>query len=154
MRVAPRENTSAATMASGILAAMSKENVELVGTTFGAFDEGGFEAMLPFFPPDVVWYPGPGWVEDTEHHGHDGVRRMAAVWTDNFDDLALSPCEMRDLGDRVLVLAEANARIKTTGAAIRQPYAMVYSDFREGKIGEVRFYLTWEEGLDRCGLAG
>lgn len=133
---------------------MSNDNVGLVGETFHAFGEGGFEAMLPFFPDDVVWVPAPGWVEDAEHRGHDGVRRMAAVWTDNFDDLALTPCEMRDLGEEVLVLAEANALIKTTGAPIRQPYAMVYSDFRDGKIGEVRFYLSWEEGLARCGLAG
>ena len=132
---------------------MSKDNVELVGATFEAFGDGGFESMLPFFPDDVVWYPGPEWVEDVVHHGHEGVRQMSATFTENFDALELSPCEMRDLGDRVLVLAEANARIKGTETPIRQAYAMVYSDFRDGKIGEVRFYFSWEEGLERCGLA-
>jgi ketosteroid isomerase-like protein len=133
---------------------MSQHNVELVGETFAAFGDGGFEAMLPFFPEDVVWYPGPEWVEETEHHGHDGVRQMSAMFTENFDDLTLTPCEMRDLGDRVLVLAEANARVKGTETPIRQPYAMVSSDFRDGKIGEVRFYFSWEEGFDHCGVAG
>jgi ketosteroid isomerase-like protein len=132
---------------------VSGADVELVRKTFDAFAAGGFEAMLPFFPDDVVWYPAPGWVEDTEHLGHDGVRRMAAVWTDNFDDLALTPCDMRDLGDRVLVLAESNAQIKDTGVPIRQPYAMVYSDFRDGKIGAVHFYFTWQEALELYGLA-
>jgi ketosteroid isomerase-like protein len=131
---------------------MSSSNVELVSKTFDAFSAGGFEAMLPFFPDDVVWYPAPGWIEDTVHHGHDGVRDMAAVWTDNFDDLTLTPCEMRDLGDRVLVLAESSARIRGTATPIRQPYAMIYSDFRDQKIGEVRFYFTWQTALDDCGL--
>jgi ketosteroid isomerase-like protein len=132
--------------------AMSEENVGIVRRTFEAFETGGFDAMLPFYPEDVVWHPAPEWVEDPVYHGHDGVRKMSATFTENFDDLALEPCDIREVQDRVLVLAEATGRTKETGVVLRQPYAMVYSDFREGKIGEVRFYFTWQAALEAVGL--
>ena len=34
---------------------MPEQNVALVRQTFEAFKEGGFEAMLPFFPADLEW---------------------------------------------------------------------------------------------------
>jgi len=131
---------------------MSQENVELVRKTFEAFRAGGFEAMLSFYPPDVLWHPAPGWVEDPVYGGHDGARKMSAVWTDNFDDLVLEPHEIRDLPEGVLVLAEATGRTKDAGVPIRQPYGMLYSDFRDGMIGEVRFFFTWQETLEAVGL--
>lgn len=131
---------------------MSAKNVEIVRRTFDAFGAGGFDAMLPFYPEDVVWHPAPEWIEDQVYRGHDGARKLSAIWTENFDDLALQPREVRDLQDRVLVLAEATGRAKETGLPLRQPYAMVYSDFRQSKIGEVRFYFTWQDALEAVGL--
>jgi ketosteroid isomerase-like protein len=127
---------------------MSADDVDIVRRTFEAFKAGGFEAMLAFYPEDVVWHPAPGWVEDEVYRGYDGARKLTAIFTNNFEDLALEPCDIRDLDGRVLVLAEARGQSTMTGAPVRQPYAMVYSDFRAGKIGEVRFYLTWQEALD------
>ena len=126
---------------------MSQQNVELVRRTFAAFDAGGFEAMLPFFPDDVIWYTAPGWLEDPAYRGHDGARRLTALWTDNFNDFTMSAREMRDFGDRVLVLVEATGRTKEGDIPIRQLSAMLYSGFRDDKIAEVRFFLTWEEGF-------
>jgi ketosteroid isomerase-like protein len=74
------------------------------------------------------------------------------VWTESFDDLSLTPRDVRDLGDTVLALAESNARVKDSGVPIRQPYGMAYSDFRDDKIGEVRFFFTWKDALASVGL--
>ena len=60
--------------------------------------------------------------------------------------------EFRDLGDRVVELGEITGRIKATGVPIRQPFAMVLSDFRDGKIGEGRNFLTWQQALEAVGL--
>ena len=131
---------------------MSQENVNLVVRAIEAFRVGGVEATLRFYPSDVLWHPFPEWVGDTEYRGHDGVRRVTGIWTDNLDDFAIELEEVRDLGDRVLMLGETAGRIKETGLPIRQRLGVVFSDFRKGKVGEAHYFATWAEALEAVGL--
>jgi hypothetical protein len=58
---------------------VSWENVEIVRKATGAWNSGGVEATLEFYPDDVVWYPfpdSPGSV--TGFAGHDGIREVMA----------------------------------------------------------------------------
>ena len=132
---------------------MSEDNVALVLRTFDAFRTGGFEAMLEFLSPDVIWHPIPGWIEDVEYRGHDGTRKMSDVFTDNFADLKLEPRDVRPAQDKVLALVEATGTTRHGGVPIEWKSAFVYSNFREQKIGDVRFFLTWEEGIEALDAA-
>jgi hypothetical protein len=38
-----------------------------------------------------------------------------------------------------------------TGALIHQPFGWISSDFREGRIAEMRFFLSREEALEAAG---
>ena len=114
---------------------------------------GGIEAALAFYAPDFAWYTGPGWVEDDVYRGHDGARRLDAVFFGNFEDYALELHEIRAVGERVLALYAAIGRIKGSGATVRQPVGMVVSNFREGAIGEVRSFFSWKEAREAVGLA-
>jgi ketosteroid isomerase-like protein len=131
---------------------VGQENVALVRRTFEAWKAGGVEAMLPFFPPDLVWHPGPDWVEDPIYRGHDGARKMTSIWTRSFEDLVLEPCEIREVGERVLVLGEGVGKLRDSGVPIRQPYGAVYGSFDGGMIGEVWFFFSWQEALEAVGL--
>jgi len=113
------------------------------------------EAFLTFYAPDVVCYPAPGWISgDGVRHGHDGFRELAAVWSENIEGGALDVHEVRDMHERVLVLAEFSGRSRDTGEPRRQVFGVVNSDLRsDGKVGEVRFFLTWQEARDAVGLA-
>jgi ketosteroid isomerase-like protein len=125
---------------------VSEDNIALVLRTFDAFKAGGFDAMLEFFTPDVVWHPIPGWIEDAEYRGHDGTRRMSALFTDNFTDLTLEPRDVREIEGRVLVLVDSTGKSRHDGVPIEMKPAFLYWNFREQKIGDVRFFLSWEEG--------
>ena len=131
---------------------MSQENAEIVRASLDALAAGGVEAMVPYFAADVVIRPFPEWVEENEYHGHDGLRAIVGVWTANFDDFELAIQEVREVGDRVLVLGETTGRIKGSGVPIRQPLGMVWSGFRNGKIGDQRNFLTWQQALEAVGL--
>jgi ketosteroid isomerase-like protein len=131
---------------------MSQENVEIVKRSFDAFAAGGVESLLAFVSADVAWYPFPEWVEESEYRGHDGFRRVMAVWTENFDDFKVEVHEFRQVGDRVLFLGETAGRIKGSGVPIRQPLGIVFSDFRDGQVGEARNFLTWQQALEAVGL--
>jgi hypothetical protein len=114
----------------------------------------GIEALLLLYAPDVVCYPAPGWVEETVCLGHDGIRRLSAVWTENFDDVGMEVHEVRDLRERLVILAEFTGRAKDSGLQIRQRFGVVNSHLdSEGKVGEARFFLSWPEALQAVGLA-
>ena len=85
--------------------AMSEESVELVRKAAAAWNSGGPEGLLPFYPEDVVWYPFPNAPGSAGGlHGHDGIREVMAGWTDSFEDFSLVTNELRDLGDKVVWL--------------------------------------------------
>jgi ketosteroid isomerase-like protein len=132
---------------------MSQANVEIARGFIEAYAAGaGIERALSVFSPDVVLYPFPDWVEASVYRGHDGVRRLTAVWADTFEDFAIAPEEVRDLGDRVVMLGHTTGRIKGTGVPIRQPVGAVFSDFRDREIGEAHFFVTWQQALAAVGL--
>jgi hypothetical protein len=96
-------------------------------------------------------YPIPEWVEDPVYRGHEGVRKLSA-WIDDFDDPGWEIHEIREARDRVLVRADLTGRMKASGVPIRQAWGIVCSDFRDGMIGEWRFFRTWEQALEAVGL--
>jgi ketosteroid isomerase-like protein len=131
---------------------MSQENVEVVREALEAYSTGGVEALLDVCPPDVVLYPIPEWVEDSVYRGHEGVRKLVA-WLDDFDDPGWEIHEIREVRDRVLVRADLTGRMKASGVPIRQAWGVVCSGFRDGMVGEWRFFRTWQEALEAVGLA-
>jgi hypothetical protein len=113
----------------------------------------GIESLLVFYAADVVCYPAPGWVEETVLVGHDAIRRLGAVWTENFDEAALEVHEVRDMQDRFLILAEFTGRARDSGRPLRLPFGVVNSNLGEDrKVGTVHFFLSWPEALDAVGL--
>ena len=81
--------------------AMSQENVEIVHEAFSAFSVGGIEAVLPFYATDVVLHSTAEWPDDPVYRGHDGARRLAAAWTENFDEFRFTVGELRAHGEHV-----------------------------------------------------
>ncbi|HEY1833331.1 MAG TPA: nuclear transport factor 2 family protein [Solirubrobacteraceae bacterium] len=107
------------------------------------------ESLLLVYAEDVVCYPAPGWVEEQVCHGHEGIRRLGAVWSENWDDVTMQIHDVRDLSRRVLVLAEFAGRDRDSGEPVRVPFGVLNSDLRtDGKVGEARFFLGWDAALD------
>jgi ketosteroid isomerase-like protein len=132
---------------------MSEQNVELVLKAMNAFSTGDIEAAMALYASDVVVYAVPEWPDDPVWRGYDGVRKVSAVWTGGFEDVSWEVYEIRDLEERLLIRADLIGRIKDSGAPLRQSYGIVVSDFRDGTIGQIRFFLTWQEALKAVGLA-
>jgi ketosteroid isomerase-like protein len=133
---------------------MSQENVEIVKKSFEAHNAGGIDAALAFYDADLIWDAGPEWVEGRVYRGHEGARRLDAVFVGSFDDYRLTVHEIRAVGERVLALYEVTGRIKGSGLPIRQPIRIVLSDFDEGMIGRVQSFFSWKEALAAVGSAG
>jgi ketosteroid isomerase-like protein len=130
---------------------MSQAKVELVRKAFAAYADGGVEAVVPFYTPDVVWLAASEWPEDSAYEGIDANRRQDAVWHASFDDYGWEVHDIRDAQDRVLVLAEMVGRTKGDSVELRQKVGLL-ARFRGEQISEVKAYNTWQEGLEAVGL--
>ncbi len=116
-----------------------------------AFD-AAIEAMLVFYAEDVVCHPAPGWApEDTVYLGHDGVRNLAVVWSESVEGATLDIHEVRDLHDRLVILAQLTGRDRLTGAEACQRFGVLNSELgADGKVHDVRFFLSWEQALEEA----
>lgn len=113
-----------------------------------ALDEG-IEALLRLYAPDVVCYPASGWVADDVCHGHDGIRMLGETWSAAVEEPALHVHEVRDMHERVVILAELTGRARDSGEQVSQAFGVVNSDLRDdGKVGEARFFLSWQEARE------
>jgi ketosteroid isomerase-like protein len=132
---------------------MSQENVGVVRQTLQAFADGGLDAMVEFWDPDIDWRAAEGAIDDVgEMHGPVAVRRYIQDWIDTFDDFSVVVEELRDVGDdRVVSIQRLNGRAKLSGTETDLRYAVV-STVSDGKIVRGREYLSIDEALEAVGL--
>lgn len=126
---------------------MSQENVEVVRKTLEAFNRDGVEAALAYFDPEVEWLGPPEWLEKHLYKGHDGIREIAAVWGENFDEYRLDLEEAIDAGsNRVVALVYQRGLIKGGGGPIEGRIGYDWK-LRDGKGTRVQVYFSWEEAV-------
>jgi ketosteroid isomerase-like protein len=133
---------------------MSGENADLVRRAFEVHESEGIEASLRFFAADVAWYPSDRWLDVDVYRGHDGMRAVQGEWVANFDDWGWSAHEIRDAGEKVVVLAEMKGQVKGAGVPISRQVGLVVSDIHDGTMGTIHAYASWEEALEAAGLEG
>ncbi|HEY6638651.1 MAG TPA: nuclear transport factor 2 family protein [Solirubrobacterales bacterium] len=132
---------------------MPEERAALVLNAIHAFNEGGVEAALEFFDPNLEWVAPPEWLEDRVYKGHDGLRRLAAYWTQLFDHYQLEPERSIDVGeDEVVLLLHQRGQIKGSGDPVEGPIGYL-AQIRDGLVTRVNIYFSWEAALEAAGLS-
>ena len=132
---------------------MSQENVEIVRNAFQTFSAKGLDAALSYCSPDVVWYPTDRWLDGSADRGHEGMRRLAAAFSENFDDFRYDVRDLRDAQDGVVALVDMTGRIKHSESEVSQRLGFVISAFRDETFREVRAFPSWSDALKAVGLA-
>jgi ketosteroid isomerase-like protein len=135
---------------------MSQENVEVVLHAHAAFSRGDLDAFLADCEPDVTYRAAI--TQEIEgdagdFRGHDGIRRWWSDLHDLYDGLRTDVLEVRDLGDRVVLVYVISGRAKGSGLVFEggQTLAQVVH-LRQGRIAEVRDYPGRSEALEAAGL--
>ena len=131
---------------------MSQQNVELVKRTLKAFEQGGLDASLRYYDPEVTWQEARDEPEAETYRGHDGLRALAEKWLMPFDDLRIEPQEFIDAGEAVVMPYRFRARERSSGTDVTAPEMWVFW-LRDGKINEVREYRHKAEALEALGLS-
>jgi ketosteroid isomerase-like protein len=135
---------------------MSQENVEAVRRGVQAWNADDLDAFLAELDPDVEWHPS---IEpaleggETTYRGHDGARK---AW-DNYrggawERLTIRIQEIRDLGESVLVLGQADLTARTTGLEFTEEVGSLMT-FRGGKVLRSQDFLSHAKALEAAGLS-
>ena len=115
---------------------MSEENVEAVKRAIEAANRRDIEAVLEEADPEVEW-PHPGFHvalggEATVYRGHAGVRKVLQDLYELFDEVEILVSEIRDLGDRIVVVGALQGRGVESGADVTTPWGAVFAFNDEG----------------------
>jgi 2-polyprenyl-6-methoxyphenol hydroxylase-like FAD-dependent oxidoreductase/ketosteroid isomerase-like protein len=114
-----------------------------------------FESLLPLYHPDVEVHSPKEWVElgdfDPVYRGHEGLIRFYRQWADAWADNRAEPQELIDLGDRLVLLGEIQARGSASGIEVGRRYAMLWH-IRGGKITREQVFNDPAEALETVGL--
>jgi ketosteroid isomerase-like protein len=133
---------------------MSHQNVEIVEWGLDAFNRLDTEILIGLVTLDCEWFPAmAGVIEGDAYRGIEGVERYVEEVRNTWEELHIHADDVRDLGDRVLVLGRADARGRGSGVRVSMPLGMVY-EFRGGKISRAQNYLDPGAALRAARLAG
>ena len=137
---------------------MSQENVELVARSIDAFNQafnrGDLEGFLEMVTPDIEWLPVMGAMDrDGSFRGRAGVEAYFDALRDAWEDLAFAPgYEVRDLGEKTLMVGRLQGRGRGSGVTIHTPIAVLY-DHRGGQISRIHSFYDPADALKAVGLA-
>ena len=130
---------------------MSDENVEIVRRLYDAFNRGDVNATLDCFHPDVV-IDASHRVDGRVGHGREEMLAIFSEWMETWEDWREQVEEIRDAGDRVLVISTQRGRGKGSGVDWEQGFGMLY-DFLGNRIGRWTIYDDPSAALEAAGLS-
>jgi ketosteroid isomerase-like protein len=118
-----------------------------------AFSRGDLEGFLAFVTSDIEWLPVMGAMDhDDSFRGRAGVEAYFDLLQDAWEDLAFAPPnEVRDLGEKTLMLGRLQGRGRGSGVTIDTPIAVLY-DHRGGQISRIHAFYDPADALKAVGL--
>lgn len=128
---------------------MASANVELIHQAVQAMNERDAERMIGTVAEDFEWITPVISGEPRIYRGPEGIRqflREAAAW-DRFEARIE---EVRDLGDRALLLGEVKRSTTTTSEQTSPLASVVY--LAQGKITRIQTYRSANDAWAAAGL--
>lgn len=122
-----------------------------------AYNRRDLEAAVVGWDPGFEYRPGREWVEgglvESCYRGSEGYRRYAEV-ADGIagGKLHLRRVELIDLGERLLILADAPTHAQAGDTTPSDPFATL-ADLKDGRVIRAQEYFDHAEALEAAGLA-
>jgi len=131
---------------------VSRENIGLVRRLVDAFNERDAEEFAQVTTDDFEWSTSVMAVEGEIFLGREGIETYFSRMRDAWDEFKAEIDSYRDLGERVLISGQIEARGRGSGAPVAAPLDILY-DFRDGRISRMSSFLDHDEAMRAAGLA-
>jgi ketosteroid isomerase-like protein len=127
--------------------------VELVRRAFGAVTiPGDPEAMVAASHSDFEMHLVGAGGEPVYYVGASGIREFFRDVAQSWASFCFQATDVRDLGDRVLFLANVQACGRASGVEVEDRWAWIV-ELRAGKAASLRGFLDQGKALDAAGLS-
>jgi ketosteroid isomerase-like protein len=124
---------------------MASELEARVREMYRAFD-------LDNFDPECEWHLRADLPDSRVLLGHDEIARNVASWYEAFGELVVEPGEVSEVGGKIVADVRLRGRITGSGEEVEMDEVHVVT-ISDGKVVEVREYLTREEAICSLGPA-
>ena len=114
---------------------MSQENLDAVREAYEAINSGDPGPVLEVVHEEMEFHEPASLPYGGAYRGPDGMEQLVSRLAGTWDGLHLEIEELLDAGDCVAIRGRLQARSKTTGDEVDEPYLEVLR-FREGKAIE------------------
>jgi ketosteroid isomerase-like protein len=134
---------------------MSEENVEVAKKVVSAFADRDMDAVLSFMDSEVTWTTADDEPDHQTYEGHEGVRRLYAVWSELWEagfEAAFEMEEPQATGADVIIPVRVQVRGRGSGAEVEINETYVFT-FAAGEIVRVREFRTKQQALEAAGLS-
>jgi uncharacterized protein len=117
-----------------------ENNVQTVKDFFAAMGRGDKQGLLALSAEDIEWIvPGKGWPLAGTHRGHAGLKAFLQKASETVET-STEPSEYVAQGNRVLVVAVAEGKIKATNKTFDDDWVFAIT-VRDGKVANIREYI-------------
>ena len=130
---------------------MSEENVEIVRRAFEAWNEGGPEALKQFMAEEFELHDPPTLPDPRVVRGRDSAAAHLTDQVKVLGDMKVTIVDVRARGGTVVVRMEVTIHGAESGVDVPGELSQV-SEVADGRVQQMRFFLTWQEGLEAAGL--
>jgi ketosteroid isomerase-like protein len=130
---------------------MSQENAEVVLRGYAERARKGVEGVLDFMHPDIEVEESPQFPDTGTYRGHDGVRKLHGLFTEQFDPFEMHVEDIRATGDKVWVALRVGGIGRRSGAPMYVPSFHVLT-MKRGKADRLQVFLDRDDALEAAGL--
>jgi ketosteroid isomerase-like protein len=131
---------------------MSQENVEIVQSTFDAWERGDTDSILAVCDENILVSQPPEFPGvPPRQYGHPGVLEAFALWPEFWDDFRVEILRKFDFGNHVVVTTEQSGRSRDSGIEVATQFTFLFT-LRDRKIAEWRIFMREPEALEAARL--
>jgi ketosteroid isomerase-like protein len=125
---------------------------DLASAVFEAFNRRDVDAGIELVHEDIVFLaPTAEMANDGKPYlGHDGMRKYYADVAEVWIELEVTPTEIREVGDAVLILGRVYGR--AGGGYIQDSPAQWVMRFRDGRVSWIRVFTNRSAAFAELGL--
>ena len=126
----------------------------MIRESLAAYNRRDFDSVVRNFDDRMTFeFVGPiGGAADPVHHGPDGFLRFAADIEEHFEMFRLETSDFRDGASAVFCEVRMLGRGKGSGVDTEN-LTYCATEFRDGRIVRIRYFLDRAEALEAAGLS-
>jgi ketosteroid isomerase-like protein len=130
---------------------MSQENMEKMRRMLDAWDSGDLTEWADGLHEDITWVPLAENTQTEPIHGVEATLAFVADWIEPWDEYTVELLRFIDVDDMVVMSTRQSGK-HPTGAEISMEMHAV-ATVRDGKLVEMRWFMSEAEALEAAGLS-